>query len=86
MHTTTTKGRELEASPHRYFWNPGLVELTVACIQPNDEIFPWAALTHELRHLALHYDEALKLPLPLHLAKQIEDYVLLLELDESTDT
>lgn len=84
--STTTKGRELEASPHRYFWNPGLVELTVACIQPNDEIFPWAALTHELRHLALHYDEALKLPLPLHLAKQIEDYVLLLELDESTDT
>ena len=84
--STTTKGRELEASPHRYFWNPGLVELTIACIQPNDEIFPWAALTHELRHLALHYDEALKLPLPLHLAKQIEDYVLLLELDESTDT
>jgi hypothetical protein len=84
--STTTKGRELDASPHRYFWNPGLVELTVACIQPNDEIFPWAALTHELRHLALHYDEALKLPLPLHLAKQIEDYVLLLELDESTDT
>lgn len=84
--STTKKGKELEASPDSYFWNPGLVELTVACIQPNDEIFPWAALTHELRHLALHYDEALKLPLPLHLAKQIEDYVLLLELDESTGT
>jgi len=84
--STTKKGKELEASPDSYFWNPGLVELTVACIQPNDEIFPWAALTHELRHLALHYDEALKLPLPLHLAKQIEDYVLLLEFDESTDT
>jgi tetratricopeptide (TPR) repeat protein len=76
---TTKKGKTFEPSPDTYFWNPGLVELTVACIQPDDEVLPWAALTHELRHLALHYNEALKLPLPLHLAKQIGDYVLLID-------
>lgn len=79
---TTKKGKIFEPSPDAYFWNPGLVELTVACIQPDDEVLPWAAIAHELRHLALHYDEALKLPLPLHLAKQIGDYVLLIDNNE----
>lgn len=79
---TTKKGKTFEPSPDTYFWNPGLVELTVACVQPGDEVWPWAAVAHELRHLALHYDEALKLPLPLHLAKLMEDYVLLMENEE----
>lgn len=83
----TNRGNELKASPHKYFWNPGLVELTVACIQPNEDPGVWAAIAHELRRLALHYDDALKLPLPLHLAKLMEDYVLLLsdELSEEIE-
>lgn len=80
--STNKKGKALEASPDVAFRNPGLVELTVACIQPDDEILPWAAITHKLRHIALQYDEALKLPLPLHLAKQMEEYVLLIENEE----
>ncbi len=80
--STSKKGKALEASPDAAFRNPGLVELTVACIQPGDEILPWAAITHKLRHIALQYDEALKLPLPLHLAKQMEEYVLLIENEE----
>ena len=81
----TKNGKTVAPSPDTYCWNPGLVELTVACIQPNDEIWPWAALTHELRHLALNYDEALKLPLPLYLAQQIEEYVLLLDVENTID-
>lgn len=83
----TDRGNDLEASPNKYFWNPGLVELTVACMQANEDPRMWAAIAHELRHLALHYDEALKLPLPLHLAKLMEDYVLLLsdELPEESE-
>ncbi|MBO1346177.1 MAG: DUF3962 domain-containing protein [Hormoscilla sp. GUM202] len=72
-------------SPNTYYPNPGLVEITVACLQTGDEVFPWAALTHELRHIALQYNEYLKLPLPLHLAKQIEEYVLLMENEEIED-
>ncbi|MGB6301564.1 MAG: RNaseH domain-containing protein, partial [Rivularia sp. (in: cyanobacteria)] len=68
-------------SPDAYYWNPGLVELIAACIQPNDNLLIWTIITHELRHLALHHDEPLKLPLPLHLAKLIEEYVLWLSDD-----
>jgi hypothetical protein len=61
-------------------WNPGLFELTVACLQPEDrDPTPWAALVHTLRHAAPHYDEALALPLPLHLAKLMEEYVFTVE-------
>ena len=81
-YSKTTKGKPLPPSPDTYFKNPGLVEVTVACIQPGDDIQPWAFLAHELRHLALNYDEALKLPLPLHLAKQMEEYVLLIDNEE----
>lgn len=64
-------------SPRKYIWNPGLYELTVACLQPNDHtVWPWAAITHELRNAALHYDDATALPLPLHLARGMEEYVL----------
>jgi len=33
-------------------------------------------LVHELRLAASHYDQVTKLPLPLHLAKQMEEYVM----------
>ncbi len=72
-------------SPDAYYFNPGLVELTVACIQSKDNPLLWTIITHELRHLALHYDEPLKLPLPLHLAKLIEEYVLLISDDSSLE-
>lgn len=56
--------------------------VATAGIQPDAEIWTGAALTHELCSVALHYDEALGLPLPLHLAKQMEEYVLLIDVDE----
>ena len=68
--------------PNKYYWNPGLIELTVACIQPGDDIWSWAMVAHELRHIALHHDEPLKLPLTLHLAKVMEDYMLLIQNDD----
>lgn len=57
-------------------WNPQFVELTVAAVQPGDEFWWWAALAHELRFVASHHDQPLLLPLPLHLARQMEEYVL----------
>jgi hypothetical protein len=62
--------------PATAVWNPRLYELTV--IAPaQEQPWPWAVLGHELRLAALQYDEATALPLPLHLAKQIEEYVYL---------
>lgn len=67
-------------APDVYYWNPGLYELTVVCLQPEDkEIWPWAAMIHELRNAAMHYADATALPLPLHLAQGMEEYVLRLE-------
>ena len=70
------EGDARDPRPDAHAWNPGLFELTVACLQPNDTASTWAALTHELRSLALHYDEATALPLPLHLGQLMEQYVV----------
>lgn len=70
------KDSPYQASPQDSAWNPVFYELTAACMQPGDEPWQWAAVTHELRNFAIHYDEPTALPLPLHLAKQIEEYCL----------
>jgi hypothetical protein len=64
------------ARPDAHAFNPRLVELTVAAIQQGDAPWIWAALAHELRFVAPHHDDAITLPLPLHLAKLMEEYVL----------
>jgi hypothetical protein len=58
-------------------WNPGLLELTVAGLPADGPQDPeaWAALTHQLRR-APDYRSTLALPLPLHLAKKLAQYVL----------
>jgi hypothetical protein len=68
------RGKDYDPAPTASTWNPGLFDLTVACMQPGDETWIWAAVTHELRNMALNYDEATALPLPLHLAKQMREY------------
>jgi hypothetical protein len=78
---TSQRGKHFSPAPDAHAWNPSLFELTVACLQPEDQgnAWPWAALTHELRQMAFHYDQATALPLPLHLAQLMEEYVLPLD-------
>jgi len=64
------------ANPGGHAYNPQLVEITVAALQPGDTPWVWAALVHELRRIAPHYPEATVLPLPLHLARLMGEYVL----------
>jgi hypothetical protein len=68
--------RAYDPKPGDHAFNLQLVELTVAAIQAGDEPWAWAALAHELRFVASHHEEPLILPLPLHLARQIAEYVL----------
>jgi len=57
-------------------WNPGIVEMTVVCADPN-EAQTYAVLANELRHhFASHYAQPTVLPLPLHLAALLGEYVL----------
>jgi hypothetical protein len=71
-----SRSMDHEPSPGATAFNPQLVEHTVAAIQAGDQAWALAALGHKLRYAASHYDGALTLALPLHLAKLIEEYVL----------
>jgi hypothetical protein len=68
--------------PQLHWSNPAILELVVACIQPEDEPWHWAVLTHELRRMALQYKDTLARPIVLHLAAQMADYVLMVDEDE----
>jgi len=56
-------------------WNPSLLEIAVLACDTDDNPEAFAALTHQLRISPDHRD-ALKLPLPLHLASLAAEYVL----------
>jgi hypothetical protein len=73
--------------PNRSTWNPGLYELTVAAIQPEDNGDPttWAYLAHDLRKSCLHFEDATALPLPLHLAKLMEEYILSVDIQDDEE-
>jgi hypothetical protein len=69
-------------SPRAMVWNTRALELTVAAVQADDDPKDWAALTHELRWAASHYDHATARPWPLEVARHIGEYVLPVELME----
>ena len=50
-------------------WN----EITLVQLDDGDTPKPWAYIVHRLREMSAHYNEALSLPLPLHLARLLED-------------
>ena len=54
-------------------WN----EITLAQLQDGDIPKSWAYVVHRLREMSAHYNDALSLPLPLHIAGLVEkDYIL----------
>jgi hypothetical protein len=68
-------------------WNPDLLELTVACLQPGDDAEAWAAFVHQQRFSEDYRNgrEGLALPLILHLARLADDYALPHEIEEALD-
>lgn len=70
-------------------WNAQFIELLVAGAQDGDEPEHWAALAHDLREAAPYVRDTTVLPWPLHLAQQLEEYLLpakIGDLDESEPT
>ncbi|MEV8374990.1 RNaseH domain-containing protein [Kribbella sp. NPDC056861] len=70
------KGKPTVPKPKARVWNPQLIELFVAGLQDGDRPEHWAALTHELRDAAPYARDTTILPWPLHLAGQIEEYLI----------
>ncbi|MFE2108877.1 pPIWI_RE module domain-containing protein [Kitasatospora sp. NPDC059463] len=56
-------------------WNPTRLEVAVLGCQAGDDPEAWAALTHQLR-MTPDYRDMLALPLPVHLARKAQEYVL----------
>ena len=36
----------------------------------------WALFVHAMRHMSPHYDHALQMPMPLHYARQVTEYII----------
>ncbi|MBI1758767.1 MAG: DUF3962 domain-containing protein [Actinobacteria bacterium] len=69
-------GQQAFPRPKALVWNPQFIEVLVAGVQDGDVIHHWAALTHELRDAAPYVRDTTVLPWPLHIAEQIEEYLL----------
>nr|BBH93004.1 hypothetical protein KTA_12030 [Thermogemmatispora argillosa] len=67
-------------APWGMAWNPRIVELTIARQgheQRPDDVLMCAVVAHELRaQMAVQFGSPMILPLPLHLARQLEEYTL----------
>jgi hypothetical protein len=72
----TKEEKVVGPSPEVTAWNPGIVEMTAVCTDPT-EAQTYAIVANELRHhFASHYAQPTVLPLPLHLAALLGEYVL----------
>ncbi|MFE3379921.1 RNAseH domain-containing protein [Streptomyces anulatus] len=66
-------------------WNPELLELTLACLQPGDAPEAWAAFVHQQRICKDDYRDVLSLPLALHLVRLADEYALPHDEEEAVD-
>jgi hypothetical protein len=64
-----------EITPGKNASTPGLLQLTMAGLHPDDDPATWAMYTHQQR-FSDDYRGGLKLPLALHLAKLAAEYAL----------
>ena len=69
--------------PEKSWRHPSLVEIAIGYYQDDDKdnLLDLAAIAHESRHGVLQYEDFLEVPRVLHYAKQMADYVLMLDDD-----
>ncbi len=61
--------------PLNEFKYPGITEITPVILREEDKTEEWAYAIHKLREMLSYYDEVVALPVPLHLAKKLEQYI-----------
>lgn len=61
--------------PEHRFAEKDMVELYPLQVQPGDDVVDWVFYTNALRHISIQYSQSTVLPLPLHLAKTLEEYL-----------
>ena len=61
--------------PKQRFAEKDMIELYPLQLQPGDNADDWIFYTNALRHIPIQYSQSTVLPLPLHLAKALEEYL-----------
>lgn len=61
--------------PKHQFAEKDMIELYPLQLQPGDDATNWIFYTNALRDLPIQYNQSTVLPLPLHLAKGLEEYL-----------
>jgi hypothetical protein len=80
--TKTDTSKAVENTP-----NPVFYELTTAFIEQGDDPAEIASMVHSLREASIQSRDETAHALPLHLAKRIEEYLLLVDDDsDSSDS
>ena len=63
--------------PGQRFAEKDMIEFYPLQLQPNDNVNRWILHTNALRHIPIQYNQSTILPLPLHLAKGLEEYLFM---------
>lgn len=61
--------------PEHRFAEKDMVELYPLQLQAGDDAIDWVFYTNALRHISIQYSQSTVLPLPLHLARALEEYL-----------
>lgn len=61
--------------PQQQFAEKNMIELYPLQLQSGDNAANWIFYTNALRHIPIQYSQSTVLPLPLHLAKSLEEYL-----------
>ena len=61
--------------PQQQFAEKDMIELYPLQLQSGDNATNWIFYTNALRHIPIQYSQSTVLPLPLHLAKSLEEYL-----------
>ncbi|HVB22600.1 MAG TPA: DUF3962 domain-containing protein [Ktedonobacteraceae bacterium] len=68
--------KEYDPRPNKTAWNPGIGEMAISCMNPDDALMCAVVATELRHHFASHFGSPTTLPLPLHLAALMKEYAL----------
>lgn len=74
QYTSSFKASRIDY-PKQRFAEKDMIELYPFQLQPGDNADNWIFYTNALRHIPIQYSQSTVLPLPLHLAKALEEYL-----------
>lgn len=74
QYTNSFKASRID-HPRQRFAEKDMIELYPIQLQPGDKVENWVFYTNALRHIPIQYKQSLVLPLPLHLAEGLEEYL-----------